>query len=305
MPGKLLKLEELSSVEFDALDRMRTVILLPMSPIEAHGSHLPLGVDFFNAIYFAERIGSLIIENRSDFTAVLAPGIPLGSQLYRFPGSLRSDSIAIFRTAYNFARSMAGWGFKYIFMLSGHGAPKDIVALEYACVKASRKFNIEMHNLSGALAVRFLKGEFIDRISKLMPSPISDEQKELLRMDLHGGWWETSMMLLLRPELVKSQFQELPSVKPGEKSGDRNAGYYGSPALAHKSFAQASMQVMSQEALVIVEKILDGRASSAETISPYFKYIPLRPFFKRYVILFSLALLLLLIALIIAVLQMT
>ena len=40
------RLEEMSSPALDALDRSRTVIVLTLSPLETHGPHLPVGVEF-------------------------------------------------------------------------------------------------------------------------------------------------------------------------------------------------------------------------------------------------------------------
>ncbi|OGC90798.1 MAG: hypothetical protein A2W25_12745 [candidate division Zixibacteria bacterium RBG_16_53_22] len=278
-------MEELTSVEFTSLDRRRTLIFLPVSPLEAHGSHLPLGVDYFNAVYFAERIAGSIIEKRPDHEVVIYPGIPLGASVYRLPGSVKTDAISIFKMIYYFGESLAAWGFKYIFVLSGHGSPKHIVAVESACLKVSRKHKMQMHNLSGGLAIRFLKGEFIDRISSLMTVPIPAERREVLKMDLHGGWWETSMMLLLKPELVKPEYKSLPGVMRDKKNKGPGCGYYGYPAFAGAEFAEASMKVMALEALEIIEGILDGKRGHAETLSPLFRKAVLRPYFTRYIII--------------------
>jgi creatinine amidohydrolase len=284
MPGKLHRMEELSSGEIAALDKNRTVILVPISPLEAHGSHLPVGVDYFNAVYFAEQIGLLIIEKRSNFDALLFPGIPLGTQVYRLPGSIRTDAISIYKIVSNFGKSVALWGFKYVFLLSGHGAPKHIVAVETACIRVSRKYKIQMHNLSGMLAFKFMRGDFIDPISSLLPCPLTVEQKDLLRADLHGGWWETSMMLLLRPDLVKGNYRELPSVKKSERNKSSGAGYYGSPALANREFAEASMRVMAEEGLKMVQRVLDSQGGDKATVSPLYKVLSLRPYFHLYLL---------------------
>lgn len=294
-----MRMEELSSVEFASLDRQRTVIILPVSPLEAHGSHLPLGVDYFNAVYFAQRIAGLIIEKRPDHGAIIFPGIPLGASVYRLPGSVKTDAVSIFKMIYHFGESMATWGFKYIFVLSGHGSPKHIVAIESACLKVSRRHKMQMHNLSGGLAIRFLKGEFIDQISNLMANPIPEERKALLKMDLHGGWWETSMMLLLRPELVKPEYRNLPGIMPDKKDKSPNCGYYGSPAFAAEEFGEASMKVMALEALKIIEGILDGKSGHAQTLSPLFGIVFLRPYFVRNVIILLILIILAIITLVI------
>ncbi|MEE8417762.1 MAG: creatininase family protein, partial [candidate division Zixibacteria bacterium] len=178
---------------------------------------------------------------------------------------------------------LAIWGFRYIFVLSGHGSPKDIVALESACRKVSRKFGVRMHNLSGAMAIRFLSGEFTERISANLSRPLTEEEKELLKKDTHGGWWETSMMLYLRPELVDKQYRSLPDTEKG--SNNPESGYYGSPSRASKEFAEVSIRVMIEEAGQLIVRCLGGEDVTAETTSPLYRIIFLRPGFKKYLIL--------------------
>ncbi len=300
MPGRILKMEELTSAEFAGLDRERTVILLPISPLEAHGMHLPLGVDYFNATFFAERVAMLLAERKPDYSAIIHPGIPLGASVYRLAGSVRTDGISIYRIIYQFGQSIATWGFKYILVVSGHGSPKHIVAVESACLRASKRFRIQMHNISGGLAIRFLQGEFIDRISEMMSTPIPEERRGLLRADLHGGWWETSMMLLLRPDLVKPEYKRLPGIERKKKDRGPSQGYYGSPALADPEFAEASMKVLSDEAFGILERILDGRSRHDETLSPIYKTLALRPHFMRNLSILLVLIILIIIALIIS-----
>jgi creatinine amidohydrolase len=282
MAGRLFKIEELSSAAFADLDKEKTAIFIPISPIEGHGSHLPLGVDFFNAEFFAEKAARISIEKRPDFDAVICRGIPLGTQLYRQPGSLRIDGTTLYKIMASVGSSLAVWGYKYIFVLSGHGSPKDIVALESACRKVSRKFDVRMHNLSGAMAIRFLSGEFTARISANLSRPLTEEEKELLKKDTHGGWWETSMMLYLRPELVDKQYRSLPDTEKGNKN--QEPGYYGSPSRASKEFAEVSTNVMIEEAGQLIIRCLGGEDVTAETTSPLYKVIFLRPGFKRYLI---------------------
>ncbi len=278
MAGKIHKLDELSSTAFGSLDRKKTAIFIPFSPMEGHGEHLPLGLDFFNAEYFARTAAEKTIEMRPDFEAVICRGIPLGSQIYNQPGSLRTDNAVIYKIAKDMGASLAGWGFRFIFIVSGHGSPKDIVALEYAARKVSRKYKIQMHNLSGAVAVRFLGGKYIDKIAAVLGRTLSENDKDLLRKDTHGGWWETSMMLKLRPDLVNSVYKNLPDTSGG---GNPKPQYYGSPSKASVEFAEASMKVLAEETADTIRRCLSGQDISAMTTSPLYKVYPLRPNFKR------------------------
>lgn len=279
MAGHIVRFENLTSPEIDALDRQKTIFLVPFSPLEGHGAHLPVGVDYFNAVYFAEKIAPMILERRPEFDIVIYPGIPLGTQVYRQPGSIRVGSPTIYNITAGLGQSLAIWGFRYIFWLSGHGAPKQIVAMESACLKISRKYKIQAHSLSGALAIRFLRGEFVEKISAQLKEPLGEQAQELLRSDIHGGWWETSMMLLLRPELVKDTYKTLPHVHRDKFTQSPATGYFGSPSMASAEFAEASLNVMSREALQIIEACLDGRDIFSQTVSPLYRIYFLRPYF--------------------------
>lgn len=279
MAGRILKLEELSSTAFSDLDRSKTAIFLPISPMEGHGPHLPLGLDFFNAEYFAEMAAAAAVEKKPEFDAVICRGIPLGTQIYNQPGSLRTDNGTIYKIARDIGESLAGWGFRFIFIVSGHGSPKDIVALESAAKKVSGKFKIEMHNLSGAMAARFLGGEFIERISAGLSKPLDDSEKKLLKKDIHGGWWETSMMLLLKPDLVDPVFTTLPDTAG---NGNPKPKYFGSPSKASAEFAEASLRILSEETANTIAGCLSGEDVSQKTTSPFYKVLPLRPNFKRH-----------------------
>lgn len=286
MSGRILKFEELTSTTIDALDRDRTIFIIPFSPLEGHGSHLPVGLDFLNAVYFAGRTAETAISTNPDFDCVICPAVPLGSQLYKQPGSLKTDSAVIYRVARDMGTSLARFGFRFIFLVSGHGAPRDIVALETAARKVSRKFKIQMHNLSGAIAVRFLKGEFIDRISAALENPLAENDRELLKKDFHGGWWETSMMLYLRPELVDPEYRNLPDTR---RSDNPAPPYYGSPSKASAGFAEVSMKIMVEEAGDILSRCLSGEDVARRTTSPLHRILFLRPMFKRRLFLTVLA----------------
>ncbi len=288
MSGHIYKLEELSAPAVGNLDRNKTAFFVPISPLEGHGPHLPVGLDFFDANYFAQTMGSILLAKQADFDAVILPGIPLGAQVYRQPGSIRTEPQALYKVTYGIGESLASWGFRYIFLLSGHGSPRHIVALESASMKISRKYGVQMHSLSGALAIRFLRGEFVERISEMMPTPLTLDEKELLKGDIHGGWWETSMMLLLRPDLV-GDYKSLKTINRGEKDPKIRRGYFGSPALASREFAEASLKVMTEEVSEIIARVIAGRNKREDTVSVLYKIPALRPYSTLKITLWAMA----------------
>ena len=141
---------------------------------------------------------------------------------------------------------------------------------------------MQMHNLSGGLAIRFLKGEFIDEISNLMAVPIPAERREVLKMDLHGGWWETSMMLWLKPELVDPMYKTLsPALVPRHRLRPNSPlvtgpglGYLGAPAKASAEFAHASIAALRVEIGRLLREFLAGTLD-VKSVRSQLYYVPL------------------------------
>ena len=104
------RLEELSTPALDALDRSRTVILLTVSPLEAHGPHLPVGVDAFAARHFAETIAARLVAERPGWHAVLAPTLPIGSFTLVAPGTITVRQRVVRDTLVDYGASLARAG---------------------------------------------------------------------------------------------------------------------------------------------------------------------------------------------------
>jgi len=287
MAGKIYNIEKLTFPQIDALDRDKTVFLIAVSPLEEHGPHLPIGVDAFHADLFARQAAEIIIREHPEFDAALFPLIPLGTQVYKHLGSFYIKPSTLYDIVYNTGRGAAIYNFKYIFLFSAHGTPKQIVAVEAACRKVSKKHGISMLSLTGALAAKFLSGEMYSEISECLGRDFTDEEKHLLKYDFHAGWWETAMMLKYFPELVDKSYKDLkpylknlitrkvitPEIKP--------QGYLGSPAKAGPDFAEASMKVFARITAQLINRCLNGEDLTRETTSPYYKYPNFHPFFKR------------------------
>src|ERR1700722_3323944 len=69
----VFKMEELNWKELDAFDRNQSVVFIPISPLEEHGPHLPVGVDFFHAASFASDVARDFSAERPDWNIVITP----------------------------------------------------------------------------------------------------------------------------------------------------------------------------------------------------------------------------------------
>ncbi len=274
-------LEEMSTRELDALERERTVILLTVSPLEEHGPHLPLGVDAFTGRHFARSVAERLVAARPGWTAVLAPTLHLGSFAFDAPGTIRVRQRVVRDAVVDYGDSLARAGFRYILVASGHAGPGHLVALEEAAATVSRRHRITMASLTGSLAWRFLRGGLVAEIEAELGRCLTAEEREAFSEDSHGGLSETSFMLWLRPDLVDPGFRALPPARysllkmlqpnyPLKKGGQ---GYQGHPAMADAAIGKATSAVLVSEAMVIVERLLDGRLRPARPRSPFF-FVP-------------------------------
>lgn len=283
------RLEELSTPALDALPRERTVIVLTVSPLEQHGPHLPLGVDAFAARYFAEAIAERLVADRPGWTVVLAPTLHLGSFTFEAPGTITVRQRVMRDALVDYGTSLARAGFRYILVANGHGGPGHLTALEEASAIVSRRHGVVMASFTGHLMWEFVRGRYVPKIEAALGRALTDAERRALAEDAHGGWWETSVMLMLRPDLVDEGYRDLPAARYGLASRlrpnyplrDGGQGYVGHPALADPEFAKATCEVLVGEGLAIAEALLDGRLRPADHRSPFFAIPVFRTEFPR------------------------
>jgi creatinine amidohydrolase len=272
------KLEELSTATLDGLDRSRTVVILIVSPLEEHGPHLPLGVDAFTAQHFAQTLAQRIIAERTGWQVVLAPPLYLGSFTFDHVGTVKIRQRVVRDLLVDYGSALARAGFRYLLISNGHAGPGHLVALEEAAQKVSRKFGVTMASFTGHLAWEFLRGKYLEKIEAALGHPLTPVERQAFGEDAHGGWWETSMMLLLRPELVDPGYKDLPAtryrlperLRPNYPVRDGRPGYVGHPALGDPAFARASTQVLVDQAMELANALLDGRLRPSARRSPFF-----------------------------------
>ena len=274
----IYRLEEMSTPALDALDRARTAVIVTVSPLEQHGSHLPVGVDAFAARHFAEAIGARLVDTRAGWAVVLAPTLHLGSFTFEAPGTVSVRQRVVRDALVDYGRSFARAGFRWIFVANGHGGPGHLSALEEASAMVSRRHGITMASLTGYLVWEFFRGRYLPKIEAALARPLTDDERRAFSEDAHGGWWETSLMLMLRPDLVHDGYRDLPPARyalaervvPNYPLRNGGQGYVGHPALADPVFAKATIDVLMTETMTMVDAILDGRMSPADRRSPFF-----------------------------------
>jgi creatinine amidohydrolase len=184
----------------------------------------------------------------------------------------------------DYGHALARAGFRHILVANGHAGPTHLTALDEAAAIVSRRHRVSMASLSGHLAWGFRNGRFLDDVEAVLGRPLTQAERRAFAEDAHGGWWETSMMLMLRPELVDEGYRDLPAaiyplparLRRNYPLRDGGQGYVGHPAMAEVEFAKATTEVLVNASLDLVNGLLDGNLKPSAHRSPF----TLVPFFR-------------------------
>lgn len=226
-----------------------TIFFLAVSPMEAHGPHLPLGTDFFVARAVERRTMHCL---QPEHSVVSLPSLPIGAcRMTRdFPGSMSMDWRAVRDVLVEQFGFLADMGFSYLMVLTFHTDLHHVKAIHAAMKKAGR----QGLTVCEPLAPHFYQGT-------LWP-PMDDGEGEV-----HADAKETSLGLALFPELLRNwQAQPPVQVDVGGPAAlyrtmrelGAEQGYVGSPAKATRDYGEAFMEQMTDICVKAAEAMLAG-----------------------------------------------
>ena len=248
--SKIYKLEELAWPEIDALDRQRTLFILPVGMIEEHGPHLPVGADTFGVTYETAGASTRVSRALPDWNIVIMPPVNYGQSgannlgdMLVHPGTYGIRQSTLRSLVADLGGQIAQNGFKWIFVMNGHGAPTHNIAINEACDFVSETFHVTMLHLTGLFRADAAIQSSGERITATY---FSAAERSSFGMDVHAGVGETSGMLARRPDLVRSNYKTLPS-RAGRSLEELREiatapgwqGYLSSPASATAAHGRA------------------------------------------------------------------
>lgn len=176
--------QDLTTTDFARVDPARTVALLPVAAIEQHGPHLPLATDaLINQGVVAEALRRL----PATASVLVLPALNIGDSLEHsaFPGTLSADLDSLLGLWLAVGRDVARAGVRKLVIFNSHGGQRAHVDL-------------------AALRLRVAHGLLVVRAHSFsLGVPPGLFEADELAHGLHGGAVETSLILHLRPELVR------------------------------------------------------------------------------------------------------
>jgi creatinine amidohydrolase len=182
-------LEEMSWPEIEAGFKQTRTVILPVGATEEHGPHLPTITDTIQALEVARTAAT----KRDIF---LAPPLHYGvcRSTRGFPGTITVGHDALRAYAKDLLISFADSGFTNVLILTGHAGGQHMGALEEACQMAveERDFRVSLVSLF----------DLIDFKTVETPG------------DGHAGEVETSLMMVIRKDLVKGRPEKHFPIRP-------------------------------------------------------------------------------------------
>jgi len=217
----------------------RSVAILPVGAIEAHGPHLPLETDVIIAQAMA-RAGAERLAARG-VSATVLPALPFTTARFaqNFAGTLSLRPATATAIVVDLAAGLGRHGFALLAIANAHLDPGHLASLEAAAGDIRRELG---------LPVAF---------PNLTLKPWATRLGEEFRSGAcHAGQFETSIVLAERPELVRESIRAtLPpnpaslsrAIRNGKQSFEDAGGdqaYFGYPSQATAAEGRATIEAL-------------------------------------------------------------
>ena len=182
---------DLTTADFSRLDLSRTIAVLPVAATEQHGPHLPLSVDtdLVNGV-----VAAALPHLAADLPALFLPTQVVGfsPEHARFPGTLTLKTDTVVRLWTDIGESVAASGVKKLVLFNAHGGQVSVMDLVARDLRA--RLDLLVYSVS------WFNLPLLDEAGGDVHALFGAAEH---RFGIHAGDIETSMMLALRPEVVR------------------------------------------------------------------------------------------------------
>jgi creatinine amidohydrolase len=178
--------QDMTTADFVGLDPNTTIALLPLGAMEQHGPHLPISTDATIAESLCIRAAANVSD---DITVLVLPTQDIGksTEHIQFEGTLTHSAKTLLDIWMEVGESVARAGIRKLVFVNGHGGQPQV--MEIICRELRSKLDMLTVGCSGWS----------------FGSPEADVPHDERCNGIHAGQVETSIMLHLRPDLVRME----------------------------------------------------------------------------------------------------
>jgi creatinine amidohydrolase len=168
---------------YAAIDAEMTIAVLPVAAIEQHGPHLPVSTDTTIMNGMLETVIARLPDNL-DIRILPVQSVGKSNEHLHVPGTLTLPATTLIEAWTELGASVARAGVKKLVVVNSHGGNEEIMGI------VTRELRVRF----GMLAVKTSWSRFG------RPAGLYSDAED--RFGIHGGDFETSVMLHFRPDLV-------------------------------------------------------------------------------------------------------
>jgi len=182
-----MKFSEMTSPQVGEAARANALVLLPVGQTEEHGPHLPLGTDAMIARAVAARIER---ELEGEMQVLVMDTVCYGysvREVAAWPGTVRVEPWTLGALLRNICESLHGMGFRKVAILNAHGNHPGL--LEVVSRQLADAPGLDVPVLD---------------VGRLAAEAVGRHTRGGEGASCHAGEFETSVMLHLHPELVRT-----------------------------------------------------------------------------------------------------
>ena len=246
---KIKTLMEMTNPEAEKILEETQMAIIPLGSVEQHGSHLPLGTDYYAAESFAKRIVSKTGGLLVDFAPFGVTPLHMG---FKGTVTLRSETMISLMT--DIVSSLCRHGAKKIVFINWH--ERNLPAIEIATENSQNEFE--------EIKILIVHAHFIAK----------EKYGKIVGLT-HGGELEIHPVLADRPELVHLELATDPSpIQKGQKSDKfrRDPSIYYIPKDVRSMYKTGWYGKINDTSDERIKEVMNGTSSeAARRIKEFFK----------------------------------
>ena len=242
-----MRFAELTAPELRNVPRQRSLVLAPIAACEQHSLHLPTFTDTILVTAVAEGV-----EQRLPDRVLLLPTLWLGASAHhlRFGATLSAQVDTHIDILCDLLTPLLEDGYQRVMLLNGHGGNIDTM-------------HVALRRLQGVYPERQMTAASYWELAEKELAALAEGPRKVMG---HACEFETSMVLALRPELVKrEQIRDDPPVSepalrglftPEDMKQKTDHGCVGYPQLASADKGRKMLQAAVERTAEVVQALL-------------------------------------------------